>query len=114
SDGLRCSPLFTGTRADPTRRGALTGLSSENFAPGHLSRALLEGMAAIFHEGYLEIATMLGGPRPQLVGAGNGLRQNSLLAEIVADTFGLPVMLPRHQEEAAFGAALVAAVGIGL
>lgn len=114
SDGLRCSPLFTGTRADPTLRGALTGLSAENFTPGHVARALLKAMAAIFHEGYLEIAGALGGRRSQLVGAGNGLRQNDLLAEIVADAFGLPIVLPRHQEEAALGAAWAAAVGPGL
>lgn len=114
SGGLRCSPLFTGTRADPTLRGALTGLSAENFTPGHLARALLEGMAGIFQEGCLEIADALGGPRSQLVGAGNGLRQNDLLAQIVADAFGLPILLPRHQEEAAFGAALVATDGLGL
>lgn len=39
---------------------------------------------------------------------------NDLLAEIVAEALGLPILLPRQQEEAALGAALAAAVGLGL
>jgi sugar (pentulose or hexulose) kinase len=53
-------------------------------------------------------------PRTRLVGAGNGLRENAVLAGIVAETFGLPLAVPRHREEAAYGAALVAAVGAEL
>ena len=50
----------------------------------------------------------------RLVGAGNGLRENGLLAALVADAFGLPMLVARYREEAALGAALVAAVGVGL
>lgn len=114
ADGLRWEPLFTGTRENPELRGTLTGMSIENFTPSHFSRALLEGMAAVFHDGYLEIAAALGGPRKHLVGAGNGLRENAVLAGIVAAQFGMPMMVATHREEAAFGAALLAAVGLGL
>ena len=114
SDGLGCQPLFTGTREDPALRGSLSGISNANFTPGHVIRALLEGMATIFYESYLAIAEALAAPRLQLVGAGNGLRQNPLLANIIAERFGVPMMLPSHCEEAAFGAALMAALGLGL
>jgi ribulose kinase len=37
-----------------------------------------------------------------------------LLAHLVAEAFGLPLQVPAHREEAAYGAALLAAVGAGL
>jgi sugar (pentulose or hexulose) kinase len=111
--GLRCEPYFTGSRAQPGVRASLTGASAENFTPGHLARALLEGMARSLVDGY-EVITKLGPPCRRLAGAGNGLRANPVLAEAVAEEFGLPLAFPRHREEAAFGAALLAAVGAGV
>jgi sugar (pentulose or hexulose) kinase len=114
ADGLRCEPLFTGTRAEPGLRASFTGLSPENFTPGHLTRALLEGMARAFRDGYERLARHGAGACRRLVGAGNGLRANPVLAQAVADEFGLPLRLPAHREEAAYGAALLAAVGTGV
>jgi sugar (pentulose or hexulose) kinase len=114
ADGLRCEPFFTGTRQRPDLRAAWVGVSATNFTPGHLARALLEGMARTFRDGQEAIARHLTAPRRCLVGAGNGLRENPVLAGIVAEEMGLPLALPRHREEAAFGAALLAAVGAGV
>jgi sugar (pentulose or hexulose) kinase len=114
SDGLRCEPFFSGTRADPELRASWTGTSAANFTPGHLARALLEGMARAFARSYAPIRAALGRPVRRLVGAGNGLRTNPLLARLVGAEFGLPLVLPAHQEEAAVGAALLAGVGAGL
>jgi sugar (pentulose or hexulose) kinase len=36
------------------------------------------------------------------------------LARIIAEEFGLPLAVPVHREEAAFGAALTAAAGAGI
>jgi sugar (pentulose or hexulose) kinase len=113
-EGLRCEPFFAGTRAQPDLRASWSGLSTTNFTPAHLTRALLEGMARTFHQGYEVMARqaqLVGG---RLVGAGNGLRENPVLAQIVADAFALPLAVPRHREEAAYGAALLAAVGAGV
>jgi sugar (pentulose or hexulose) kinase len=112
--GLRCEPLFSGTRRNPEKGGAFTGISAENFTPAHMTRALLEGMAAVFLRGRREIETVLGKPRGHLVGAGNGMRENTVLARIVSDEFGMPLDMANHREEAAFGAALVASVGLGI
>lgn len=111
--GLNCRPLFTGTRADPGLRGEWTGISPENFTPAHLIRALLEGMARVFHEGFKLIQATTGQCYDRLIGSGNGLRENPVLARIVAQEFSLPLELPRHREEAAVGAALLATVGAG-
>jgi sugar (pentulose or hexulose) kinase len=91
----------------------MTGLSPQNFTAGHFARAVLEGMARSLHDGYLAIQQIAGGTRSKLVAAGNGLRENQLLAEIVSQSFGMPLNFTRDREEAAYGAALVAAIGLG-
>lgn len=112
--GLRVEPYLSGSRDDPTRRGVISGVSDTNFTPAHLVRAFLEGMARSYREGYAPIAALLSDPPQRLVGAGNGQRENSVLRALVADAFGLPLSLPTHAEEAAYGAALVAGVGAGV
>jgi sugar (pentulose or hexulose) kinase len=114
ADGLRCEPFFAGTRQQPELRASWTGISLDNFAPAHLARSLLEGMARAFHSGEEVIAALTGRPARRLVGAGNGIRQNPLLAQLLADEFGLPLNVPCHAEEAAQGAALLAGFGAGL
>jgi sugar (pentulose or hexulose) kinase len=114
ADGLRCEPFFHGTRLRPELRANWTGLSSSNFTPGHLARALLEGMARTFAGSEEAIRRVLGQETTRLVGAGNGIRDNPLLARIISSAFHRPMLVPRHREEAATGAALVAAVGAGV
>lgn len=114
ADGLRCHPQFSGTRLDPTVRGSITGLSPQNFTAGHLARAVLEGMGRSLHDGFTAIQQITRANPTTLVAAGNGLRENRLLAEIVSKAFGLPMVFTVHREEAAFGAAIVACVGSGL
>lgn len=114
ADGLRCHPVFAGSREDPLLRGTWSGVSTGNFTPAHWARSLLEGIARALHEGADGICRARSAPCRLLVGAGNGLRRNPVLAGIVASEFGAPLAFPRHREEAAFGAALVAAYGAGL
>jgi sugar (pentulose or hexulose) kinase len=114
ADGLRCEPFFTGTRLHPELRASWSGMSPENFTPAHMTRALLEGMARAFRSGYDAIRAHLPAPPMHLIGSGNGIRENALLAESIADDFQLPLAVPRHREEAAFGAALMAAIGAGI
>ncbi|MCW5854088.1 MAG: hypothetical protein KIT87_28735, partial [Anaerolineae bacterium] len=82
--------------------------------PAHLTRALLEGMARRFHQAFSHLQAVTGAPVEYLMGAGNGLRENATLAEIVATQFGQPLQMTLHREEAAYGAALVASVGAGV
>jgi sugar (pentulose or hexulose) kinase len=111
ADGLACEPKFSGTRLDPTVRGSINGLSPQNFTAGHFARAVLEGMSRSLHGGFQAIHNITSQSPGTLVAAGNGLRENPLLAKIVSEAFGLPLTSTRHREEAAFGAALVASVG---
>ncbi|MCE5259176.1 MAG: hypothetical protein LLG44_08985, partial [Chloroflexi bacterium] len=111
-DGLRCLPLFSGTRADPKLRASFTGISADNLTPGHLTRALLEGMCEVFYS-FAEHMQPCIGRRDVLVGAGNGIRRNPVLCQILAGRWGVPLHLPAWEEEATVGAALCAAVAIG-
>lgn len=113
-DGLRCEPYFSGTRQQPDLRGSWSGVSTTNFTPAHLTRALLEGMARSFTEGLERMTPHLPRRPRQLIAAGNGMRENPLLRQLVGEAFGLKVLVPRHREEAAYGAALTAAVGAGI
>jgi sedoheptulokinase len=113
SDGLRCEPIFTGSRREPSRRGVWTGMSETNFTPGHFARALLEGLAAQFKQFYDEMQELGVHPRHRLIGSGNGIRQNSLLRQILSAEFSTPLKVAYHTEEAAVGAALGAAVAVG-
>jgi sugar (pentulose or hexulose) kinase len=114
ADGLRCEPFFTGTRLQPELRASWTGMTAANFTPGHMARALLEGMARTFASSHQVIRNLHGEPARQLVGAGNGIRANPLLGRIIAEAFALPLLVPLHREEAATGAARLAAVGAGV
>jgi len=113
SDGVICEPLFAGARHDPGRRALWRGLSATNFTPAHLARSLLEGLVRTFAESYERMRQIGVTERRILVGAGNGIRRNPLLARIAAQGFGMSLYTPVHEEEAAFGAAMLAAVGAG-
>ena len=55
----------------------------------------------------------MGLERRSLVGSGNGLRKNPALQKAAVGRFGMPLRIPAHREEAAFGAALYALVAAG-
>ena len=93
SDGLRCEPFFTGSRTDPALRASFSGISPDNFTPAHFARALLEGMVSGFYAFFEQMKPVVG-TRPLLVGAGNGVRHNSLLARMLARRFGKPLLIP--------------------
>ena len=113
SDGLRCKPFFDGSRLDPSRRASWLGLNRFNFTPAHMTRSLLEGIAYHFKTLYDNMISEGVPAREILVGSGNGIRRNKLLAEILSKIFNMPLNIPVKTEEAALGAAVLAASGIG-
>jgi len=113
AEELRCEPFFAGSRFNPNRRAAWLRISESNFTAGHITRALLEGIAHHFKKLYGDMLQSGVSPKRCLVGSGNGIRKNSLLAEIFSDAFNMPIKIPVNPEEAAFGAALLAAIGCG-
>ncbi len=113
ADGLHCEPLFTGSREQPERRAVWQGMSDANFTPGHMTRALLEGLAEQIKMLYERMQQAGLGDHDLLVGSGNAIRKNQLLADIMSAWFGLPLQMTTYMEEAAVGAALCATVATG-
>jgi sedoheptulokinase len=109
STDLTCRPTFLGTRSDPSMRGVVSNISEDNLTIGSLAYALLRGVAEELHGYYAKMQS----PRRLLIGSGNGLRRNPMLKRAVELVFGQTVRIPSIEETAAFGAALVAGVGIG-
>ena len=114
ADGLACEPLFRGTRWKPAARGEFRGVTFDNFSLGHVARAVLRGIA----EGMYSFYDAAGDNRPEhldrVVGSGNGLRKNPLLVREISRRFSRPVFFAAHEQEAAFGAALLAGASTGL
>ena len=102
---LRVDTRFAGTRRDPSLRGGLAGLGTDNFTPAHLLWGLVEGIA----EELYDFFGVGGTERELLVGAGNGLRKNAALRQALERRFGMPLAVPPYGEEAARGAAKIAA-----
>ncbi|NQW20982.1 MAG: hypothetical protein HQ477_09750 [Chloroflexi bacterium] len=113
AEGVVVDPLFTGSRSNPRAKAAIRELTPGTFTPGHIARALFEAMAAQLADSYREAAKLGAGERSMLVGSGNGLKLNPVLRESLESELGMSLQLGRHNEEAAIGAALCAAVADG-
>ena len=109
---LTVDTRFCGTRNDPALRGALSEISEDNFTPEQLTRGVLWGMTAELRGLYGEMPLL--SPATGLVGSGNAVRKNPVLRRYLEEQFNLPLKLPVHREEAAFGAAVFAAAATGV
>lgn len=114
SDGLLFLPYLTGERTphpDPLARGAFVGLTVRH-GMAHCTRAVLEGVAYGLRDSFeLMQAAGLGSIRQVRVSGGGA--KSALWRQILADVFGCELATVNTVEGAAFGAALLAAVGAG-
>ena len=114
SDGLLFLPYLTGERTphpDPLARGAFVGLTVRH-GMAHCTRAVLEGVAYGLRDSFeLMKAAGLGSMRQVRVSGGGA--KSALWRQILADVFGCELATVNTVEGAAFGAALLAAVGAG-
>ena len=108
------SALFTGSRERPEARGEFSNITPGNFTPGSLALAVFQSMATELANSYRSAVELGAGPRNLVVGSGNGLRLNSALRKCVERVFGRTISIGEVREEAAVGAALTAAVGVGV
>jgi xylulokinase len=111
SEGLFFLPYLSGERtphADPDARGCFVGLTLAH-TRGHIIRSIMEGVTYAMRDS-LEIFDGLGVPVRQIRASGGGAR-SLLWRQIQADTFGRKVVTINTEEGAAYGVALLAAVG---
>jgi xylulokinase len=114
SDGLLWAPYLFGERTphlDPEARAAFTGITAST-TRGHFVRAVLEGVAFSLKDTFT-LFRELGIPVASIRLGGGGAR-GPLWRQIQADVYGHPVELLEAEEGGAFGAALLAATGIGV
>jgi xylulokinase len=114
SEGLLFLPYLTGERTphpDPLARGAFVGLTVSHDLR-HLTRAVLEGVAFGLRDG-LDLMIGSGMVRPDQVRASGGGTRSSLWRQILADVLEAEIATVPTEEGAAYGAALLAAVGAG-
>lgn len=114
AEGLVFLPYLAGERSplwDPTARGLFAGLSLRH-TRAHLVRATLEAAAlAIRH---VAAPMLAAGIEVREMRACGGPARDDGWNQIKADVTGFTVEVPRVRETAAVGAAIVAAVGIGV
>jgi len=114
ADGLHFLPYLTGERSpypDPDARGAFIGLDVTHDRR-HMTRAVLEGVAFGLRDG-LELMVDAGMPRPTRINASGGGVASPVWRQILADILEAEFALPSTTEGAAYGAAVLAAVGVG-
>jgi xylulokinase len=112
ADGLLWTPYLMGERTphlDPEARGTLFGITARH-TRAHIIRAILEGVAFSLRD-TLTILKDLDIPIRSIRLGGGGARA-PLWQQIQADIYGMPMELLEADEGAAFGAALLAGVGV--
>ena len=114
SEGLQFLPYLSGERTpypDPLARGAWIGLTLRH-GRGHLTRAVLEGVAYGLKDSYLLIRDLGAGAIRQVRASGGGVK-GALWRQILASVLETELVTVNTTEGAAFGAALLAGVGAG-
>ena len=114
SDGLFFLPYLTGERTphnDANARGVFFGLSFAHDL-GHFTRAVIEGVCFAMRDS-LELMKLQGISPSEVRAIGGGARSQMWL-QTLSDVFGLPISAVHPPGGAAYGAALLAAVGCGM
>lgn len=110
----RCSVTvdtrFAGTRKNADLCGGIFGITTENFNPSQLTLGVIEGMVTELFEMYKQMKSK----RYGIVGSGNGIRKNTALIKAFEEKFDVKMKIPKHLEEASFGAALFGLVSCGI
>lgn len=114
SQGLILQPYWSpGLKVPgPEAKGAVIGFGDVH-TRGHLYRAILEGLAYALREGAERTEHRSGVRITELRVAGGGSQSRAAM-QITADVFGLPVTRPHIYEASGLGAAIDAAVGLGI
>ena len=112
--GLLLQPYWSpGIREPgPEARGAIIGFT-DSHTRADMYRSILEGIAFALRAGRARIQRRTGVNISQLRVAGGG-SQSEAAMQITADIFNMPAQRPHVYEASALGAAMNAAVGVGL
>jgi len=113
AEGVTFLPYLQGERTphrNANARGAFLGLSLAH-TRAHLTRAVLEGVCFALRDS-LEILLSLGFSPAEVLFTGGGAK-SPLVRAMLAEVLGVPIATVDREEGPAYGAALLAAVGVG-
>ena len=115
SEGLFFLPYLSGERTphpDPLARAAFIGMTSRH-SRGHLTRAVLEGVAFGLKDSFTLI-DQAGLPDRFEVRISGGGAKSAIWQQIIADVLAAPLVSVNTTEGGAFGAAILASVAAGI
>ncbi|MFA5941719.1 MAG: FGGY-family carbohydrate kinase [Sinimarinibacterium sp.] len=114
SMGLMLQPYWSPGVRDPgpEAKGAVIGFGDVH-TRAHFYRAILEGLVYGLRSGREQIEKRIGRRLSRLLVAGGGSQSDQAM-QITADVFALPAERPEVYETSALGAAINAAVGLGV
>jgi xylulokinase len=113
-EGLFFLPYLTGERTphpDPLARGAFIGLTVRHTLP-HLTRAVLEGVSFGLRDSF-ELMKKVGLSGISQVRVTGGGAKSPQWLQILSDVLNVELVTVSSEEGAAYGAALLAATGVG-
>lgn len=108
AEGIKVETLFSDTRSDPNKRGKIEGISLNNFTPENLIVKFVDGVCSCLYDYFVLIPDSISKGKTELVGSGNGLKNNPLMQHTLEEIFGKELRLSDVKEEAAFGACCMA------
>jgi xylulokinase len=112
SNGVTFRPYLAGERTphmNPDLRGSWTGLSLANTEPD-LIRSVMEGVAFSLRDAFDLVSNLAS--VDHLLATGGGARSD-LWLQMAADVLQVPLLRPNQDQGAAYGAALLAMIGVG-
>ena len=114
SMGLTLQPYWSpGLRSPgPEAKGAIVGFGDVH-TRAHIYRAIIEGLAYALREGLERTGKRLRVRATEVRVSGGGSQSDAAM-QVTADVFNLPASRPHVYETAGLGAAMDAAVGLGL
>ena len=114
TDELIVNCEFCGSRENPSKRGFIENIGTNNFTPENLICGVLKGVCEELKNMYTSANELLSFEPKQLVCSGNGLRKSNIWRDIFSKDFNLTATLPPHSEEAAVGACVFAGAASGI
>ena len=114
SMGLMLQPLWSpgSSGPGPEAKGGIIGFGDVH-TRSHMYRAILEGLAYGLKEGLETLERRNRKPVTTLRVSGGGSQSDAAM-QLTADIFGLPAERPHTYETSGLGAAMTAAVGLGI
>ncbi len=112
--GLTLQPYWSNVAGNtgPEAKGAIIGFGDVH-TRAHVYRAMIEGLTYALREGK-ELLEKRSGQKLQRLRVSGGGSQSDGVMQITADIFGMTVERPHTFETSGLGAAIAAAVGVGI